>query len=255
MDREFDVEYFHSEKGDFSVNVNKQLKEIITWKILSQFVRRYPDRFRIIETHPCSGQYDCISVYSSSGEHVADFNRNGRLHIFQDDYPKKAADIWQMLVVEQFQDALDLLCHALGLKIPKHRPASTPSVISYRFMSACLSFSCFGYNRYKWVNGILDTSGFDGGVRKEFSRFKDASDHLRRLTEGMSEAAKQFPGHPAYDFWFLLMNDNPVLCVHTEGLVFKYDDQNDLVKMYKKHKRLFPLVVFCMSDFVAIEEE
>ena len=251
---EIHEEQFHS-KDDFWVNINPQIKEVITWKLISQLVRRYPDQFKFIETHPCSGMYDCISIYSLTGEKIADFNRNGSLHIFQGSDTKMSINIWQMLVVDNFLHSLDQFCRSLGLKIPKHRPASTPSVVTYRFMSACLSFSSFGYNHYKWVNGMTDTSGFGGGVRKDFSKFKNASKYLTKLPENRSRDAKTFPGHPAYDFWFLLMNDKPILCVHTEGTIFRNDDQKNLVKMYNKHKRLFPLVVLCMKKFVAIEEK
>jgi len=244
----------------FDINVAPQIKEVITWKLVSQLLRRYPDRYKIIETHPCSGIYDCISLYSLNGHQIAAFNRKGRLHIMNEKSHdiKEAINIWQMLVAGEFQESLDLFCRALDLEIPKHRPASSASVVTYRFMSACISFSCFGYNRYKWVNGYFDTSGFGGGIReKEFSKFKEAQNLLERLSKFMRERGQQthILVNPAYNFWFLLRNDEPVLCVHIDGEVFKYNDSNNLVKMYRKYKRMFRLVTYSMGDFVAIEEQ
>jgi len=61
--------------------MNRQLVEIASWRIVSELMRRYPRKFHVIETHPCSGQYDCLALYTPDGTHVADFNRGGRFRI------------------------------------------------------------------------------------------------------------------------------------------------------------------------------
>ncbi len=45
-------------------SVNKQLTEIASWRIVSELIRRHPEKFTVIETHPGGGQYDCLSPYS-----------------------------------------------------------------------------------------------------------------------------------------------------------------------------------------------
>ncbi|MGZ0654432.1 TY-Chap2 family putative peptide chaperone [Coraliomargarita sp. W4R72] len=56
--------------------------ETASLNLVAEFLRRYPDGFSVYETHPCDGQYDCLSVlYGHQNEHVFDFNRVGRIHL------------------------------------------------------------------------------------------------------------------------------------------------------------------------------
>jgi len=62
--------------------MNPQLKEIAPWRIATEICRRHHEDLTIIETHPCSGQYDCLSIISVDRVHIADLNRMGRLRFF-----------------------------------------------------------------------------------------------------------------------------------------------------------------------------
>ena len=61
----------------------------ITWRLVAEFFRRHSDKadFNIMELHPCSGMYDCLSLFVDEGDlpgrHLFDFNQgSGNLHIF-----------------------------------------------------------------------------------------------------------------------------------------------------------------------------
>ncbi len=44
-------------------SVNQQLVEIASWRIVSELIRRHPEKFTVIETHPGGVQYDCLTLY------------------------------------------------------------------------------------------------------------------------------------------------------------------------------------------------
>jgi len=45
--------------------MNSQKREISSWKIVSELMRRFPNKFTVIEAHPSGGTYDCLSLYSA----------------------------------------------------------------------------------------------------------------------------------------------------------------------------------------------
>ncbi len=143
--------------------MNRQLREIASWRFACELIRRYPNKFIIIETHPGGGTYDCLSLYTKKEEHCADLNRGGRFHVFMrfdglhkdvDAYP-----IWDELSrKEDYPGILDILCRMMGLPIPHRLPPSTPAVLVYRFIAAFLAHSCFGVDYWECRNGEFDSS-------------------------------------------------------------------------------------------------
>jgi hypothetical protein len=63
-------------------------------------------------------------------------------------------------------------------------------------------------------NGYLDSSS--GSCRRDeyFTRFPGARDRLARTQ------ADDLLGEPAYRFWFLLADDEPLICLETTGSVW-----------------------------------
>lgn len=60
-----------------------QLAETLSWRLLTKFWQRFPDRYALIETHPGGGMYDCLSLAEcKDGFHsILDVNRGGSLHL------------------------------------------------------------------------------------------------------------------------------------------------------------------------------
>lgn len=64
---------------------NRQLRESLSWRLVTELWRRFPDRFLLIETHPCSGMYDCLTLWSqNANKGVLDVNREGSVHVHGD---------------------------------------------------------------------------------------------------------------------------------------------------------------------------
>lgn len=217
--------------------MNSQLIEIASWRIVSELFRRFPGKFHLAETHPGSGMYDCLSLFNNQ-RHVADFNRVGRFHVFDTPSDQPPLDIWPALVKEDVQGVLDEVCRRLGLKVPAKLPPSTSEIIVYRFISAFLAHSIFGKEKWECRNGYTDSSGMGRcGVCPSFDHFPATKDRMRVLipTDPFQT--------PAYRFWFILKNCKPVVCLETTGIAWNNVGLSfDLMALYKKEKRLWPIV-------------
>ena len=206
--------------------------------LLVKLHRRYPAHFVMVETHPGGGQYDCLSLFHDK-LHVADFNRVGNFNVFNGKQDPSPKSIWQLLAEEQPQDVLDHVCRRLDLHIPAKLPPSTSDVIVYRFIAAFLSHSVFGREKWECRNGYYDSTGMgECGVSHLFNQFPEAKERLRvSVPNDLLEI-------PAYRFWFVIRDYKPLICLETTGTVWNDKGQSfDLTKLYKKEKRIWPVVM------------
>lgn len=232
--------------------MNKQLREISSWRIISELTRRFPGKFTIIETHPGGGTYDCLSLYTKKEEHLADFNRGGTFHVFMsfDGLRKEdpCYDIWsELFKTDDYKEVLDNICRMMGLKVPKHLPSSTATVIVYRFIAAFLAHSYMGLEYWECRNGMFDSSApYEcGGVKSDFDSFPGAKERLRVSLKG------DILNQPAYRFWFLKRNSEPLVCLESSGSLWTKDGRTyDLMGMYKKERRIWPLIVQTAGDLL-----
>lgn len=217
--------------------MNSQLNEIASWRIVCELFRRFPGKFQVIETHPGGGMYDCLSIFCNS-RHVADFNRAGSFHVFDSKGGQPPIDIWRSLVEENIQDVLDQVCRSLSLQSPTKLPPSTPEVIVYRFIAAFLGHSAFGKVNWECRNGYFDTSGMEEcSINPAFNSFPEAKERSRITL------ANDLLNIPAYRFWFIKKNGKPLICLETSGAAWNNEGQSfDLSALYKKEKRIWPLV-------------
>ena len=231
--------------------MNTQLVEIASWRIVSELHRRYPNKLKVTETHPGGGLYDCLTLFDEKQRHIADFNREGSLHIFatfDNSALQESLDIWtEMFDTTNVKGTLDRISSMLGLPIPSKLPPSTPTTLIYRFISAFLTHSAFGIHRWECRNGCLDTSGpEDGGKRHHlFEKFPGLGNenNLRKI--------EPFYGEYAYNFWFLLKNDVPVLCLDTCGIVYRIDGKSyDLGELYQVNRKIWPLIFEVARDIL-----
>ncbi len=217
------------------IRMNAQLIEVASWRIISELHRRYPGKFVMVETHPGGGQYDCLSLFHDK-RHVADFNRVGSFHDFNG---QPSLDIWRLLAEEEPQAVLDQICRRLELPIPVKLPPSTQDVLTYRFIAAFLSHSVFGREKWECRNGYYDSTGMgECGVSHLFNQFPEAKERLRvSVPNDLLEI-------PAYRFWFVIRDYKPLICLETTGTVWNDKGQSfDLTKLYKKEKRIWPVVM------------
>lgn len=234
--------------------MNAQLIEIASWRLVSELHRRYPEKFKIIETHPGGGIYDCLTLIEAlidrKQRHIADFNRVGRFHVFNrfdDKEPKEPFHIWpEMLRSDNPIAILDRVSDLLGLQVPSTLPSSTPTTLVYRFISAFLNHFTFGKDKWECRNGYFDSSDILGSYEvSDFEYFSLAQQRLRSVFP--DDVLEQ----PAYRFWFLRKDEKPMLCLETTGVVWNLKGASfNLIDLYKKSNRIWPVVYEVAGDYL-----
>jgi hypothetical protein len=130
-----------------------------------------------------------------------------------------------------------------GLPAVKKLPPSNPEVLSFRLLSALLSTKAFSSTVWEGRMGYADTSGDFQGDPIRHDLFEPFPRLQNRLETQRND---DFLGIPAYRFWFLLRNDEPVLGIEAPtGRIEKTDGQrHDLMELYRKAgRRLWPTVL------------
>jgi len=222
-------------------DISSQLKEIASWRIVSELVRRYPDKFTVIETHPGGGQYDCLALYMKSKVHIADCNRAGSLHIFNTVDGKQvnySRSIWDDIIAsDNPKKILDDISKRINLKIPAKLPSSTKATLVYRFIAEILTTAAFGVKKWTCRNGMFDSSSEGLMVRKDFQKFPLANNRLKvRLPVDIYE-------EPGYRFWFIRINEDPVLCLETTGTAWDRKNKTyELMDIYKKDRKIWSVI-------------
>ncbi len=223
--------------------MNPQLIESASWRIVTELVRRYPDTFVVVETHPAEGMYNCLSLFNKDLGHAADFNRYGYFRVFGRfdgvrEMPEPL-EIWPALInAFSPKEVLDRVADMLGLPHPPKMPASTPATMVYRFISAALGQAVFGVTPWECHSGMVGTLNQGIGIpNPDLNHFPGA---VARLATSL---AGDFLGIPAFRFWLVYREGKPVVCLETTGTAWDSDGKAyELYKLYAKDRRIWPLV-------------
>jgi hypothetical protein len=222
-----------------SLPPSPQLREALSWKLVSELHRRHPGDFTVIETHPGGGQYDCLSLWAGS-QTVADLNRVGGFNVFSGGQGIPWQELWSAGLVEGgIADLLDRMSRECGLTIPAQLPPTGPETLVYRVMAGVSAALVFDKASWEWRNGQLDTSGCnDQGYRDQwFDAFPGAKAAARA---GLPDAPF---GNSKYGFWFLLKDDQPMVCLSKNSLCWdSAGEEFNLTALYRRERRIHGLV-------------
>ncbi|MBE7157340.1 MAG: hypothetical protein INR62_02685 [Rhodospirillales bacterium] len=190
--------------------------EAASWRIATEICRASPSVL-IRQTHPGGGQYDCLSLRDEAGRHFADLNRKGTLHIFARfdgrEPEKESWDAWPELLRLDITELVAEMRRRLGQDLPTRLSSSTPRVLLYRFVAACLGMHAFARGRWSCVSVAHDSSGSEGCyVRPEAREFAGLSAELGGL-------ASDWAAERAPHWWLLMKNDSPLLALCDNGRV------------------------------------
>ena len=225
--------------------MNRQMSEIGRWRIVSEICRRYPSRFRVVETLISSQPQDCLALYDDSQPHImAYFDREGGLTIPQGNQSVRLE--WSHYL-DNPKWTLNYLCDQFALPKVHKVPSSTPQVLVYRFIATFLTHAVLGIHSWECRGSVLAPLGQGGGVVKDFDVFPGALQRLRiRLEQERMD--------PAYRFWFIRKNGFPLICLETTGLVWVQDAPQaiDLMDLYNKNNRnIWSTVVAAAGSLMA----
>lgn len=215
--------------------------EALSWRLITEVVRLYPNRFAIIETHPGGGLYDCLSLCSGN-QHIAALNRIGSFTVFQPikqlGQVKRVEQACERALREGYGKILSEMFRALGLAEKVKHPPSTDAVLIYRCILQALTAALAGKHPWRCLNGNEDTSGYGGGTRVHlFEAFTQTQERLRICTKS------DILNLPAYRFWFLLQEDRPILCLETTGWIWNCAGQEFHVSvLYQKRRRVWDIL-------------
>jgi hypothetical protein len=230
------------------VETNRQLEEALSWRLVTELWRRFPNRFFLIETHPGGGQYDCLSLIERNEDFhgVFDVNRSGgSAHLHQGRTPQSWSD-WVDRMLSDPRGFLDDVGKAYGLAAPKSLPKSTPSTISFRYACEILTHAVGRLEYWECRNGFCDTSGWQGGKQDSWFACFPA---IANTTPPKVLEKRGMDG--AYGYWFLLKDSTPVLCFDIEARLYKLDGNiYDLAVLYDGHERIWPVIAETAMDLL-----
>lgn len=227
---------------------HRQLEEALSWRLVTELWRRFADRFSLVEMHPGGGQYDCLSLLKSGDDFqsVLHVNRSGgSVHVHCGRTPQSWTE-WAERMLADPPRFLDEIGDAIGIAAPKSLPKSTPMTISFRYICEFLTHAVGRLEKWECRNGFCDTSGDGGGKRdKWFNCFPgiEGEPPPKALSGGKLSSA--------YGYWFLLKETEPVLCLDTDGRLYKLDGSVlDLTAIYSKHKRMWPVIAVTAMELL-----
>ena len=227
--------------------INNQINEVMSWRLITEIWRRFPQLFKLTEMHPGGGQSDCLSLITKEDKPriFLLINRGGGIRVT--DLASKSSKR-----EEQISDWLDLkLCNQndlllekinyyLGKTIPKPLPPSTSATLIFRFISDFLTHSVGKLDHWQCRNGYLDTSGDGFGIREKL---------FKNFTQLESELVKD---SESTKYWFLIKNEDPKICLKTSGEVFRKDGLNyNLETIYRNNdRRIWPVIFETAGDLL-----
>lgn len=230
----------------------EQLGEILSWRLITELWRRFPTSFTLIEAHPGGGMYDVLALMTKHDHpgFAIQVNRQGSIHIDRELLGSSGGMVqisgWlERMIQSRTVNLLNEICMEGRLTPPPKLPPSTPATLAYRFIADFLTHSLGRLENWECRNGYEDTSGYGGGKREHlFKPFPSVVEN--ELC--MRQTTPMF-GHYEYNFWFLIKDSKPVLCLDTNGIIHKKDgSKHDLYAIYKKKKQIWPLIVSVAED-------
>jgi hypothetical protein len=216
---------------------DRSVLEAASWRLVSELVRRHPERMRLSRTYPGGGQDDCLTIDSQSGPGVIQLNRHGTIQLHECfDVDRRVQ--WEPVEWDEYlradpREFLHRLEHAAGLRAPTHVPSSTPTTLSYRLLSALAATAVKAVHPIAIQQGFIDSSGYGGGPNPALDAFAISGDLLRPRPDDPYDES-------GYRFWITLRDDVPILAFEQSG-GFAWSphrpDSIGLMKLYARNRR------------------
>lgn len=216
----------------------EQIASAISWELIYQLMRRYHATydFRIWETHPGGGQYDCLSIYSPSRIHHFDFNLQAQsLHIWANSkYIERLDIISEYLHCNNPKELVEQISSLAQLKSIAKLPQADGSVIACGVIATLFKLYIFSLFKLKMFMGYCDSSGYDNGIRRDkFLQFPS----YKKLLGNIKDDNDSFS---LYKFFFLEnISINKILCIFDMSgrLVLPSGEEILLEDMYNIYNR------------------
>ena len=231
------------------MTLSRQIIEALRWKLIAEFMRRHGAAYTVIETHPCGGTYDCLTLLR--GEFTAahlNFGASFTACSPGGENRVESADLWSRALEEGgMRDVLDRMSQCCGHDIPAKLPPTNRETLAYRIMTGVASILAFEPESWEWRNGQEDTSGYGDQTYRDrwFQEFPGAEEdrQQKRVDDPF--------GLPAYRYWFLLRNEKPVVCLSKDAVLWaRNQDACDLFEEYSRSRNIHTVAGQVLSALV-----
>ena len=218
------------------------IDEVLSWRLVAELLRRAPERFFLLETHPGGGMYDCLTLWprTSDSRVRLDVNRGGGVHVAGDiGVPIRSWTDWSTRLIDgRGRELLDELATALEIPVSDRLPATTPYTVILRFIAEFLTHAVGRLESWECRNGFCDSAGPIHGPRDEwFKLFPQLANRhpLRRIAD--------LPFSAEYYHWFLVRDREPLLCLRSDGLVADRTGRGiECWAEYQRSRRIWPVI-------------
>ena len=185
-----------------------------SWWIASEIARRHP-QLVLIETHPCDGMYDCLTLVDRyRWTSVVDLNRVGRLHV----RGRTGFATWSDAIgAPDGHEMVRRLERAAELPARRPTPPTTARTLVYRLIARVLTSLIDDRHAWDARNGFHDSSGGDAGRRGDLDLFPTIRSDLDE------DRQDGFLGDPACRYWLLTRADEAVAVLDGDGRLHRRD--------------------------------
>ncbi|WP_150110180.1 TY-Chap2 family putative peptide chaperone [Crystallibacter crystallopoietes] len=196
-----------------------------SWWILTELCRRHPE-FRIVETHPGDGHYDCLGLYDDRSKVTAlNLNRGGSLHIHRGVNPGSFG--WATAFSGDSFEFIENLESRMGLNAPSATSPTTARLLCYRVITSVLLQSLNA--RKPWDAQCLEEVFWgDDGKEKLVAEFPGIDAHCMRSESSYLDG-------PISKHWVLRRKGvQPELVLNDDGMLYQRNKRSvDLYKVFK----------------------
>jgi hypothetical protein len=233
---------------DVPFHPSRMVRECLSWRLATEFMRRHPDFGTLIEAHPGGGQYDCLAFYRQGGLSLA-INRCGSITFLAGDAMPQIdfTRVWRRGLEEDgVETILNAMSDLVRLSPPSPLPSTTSETLACRVITVIMSALIFDKKMWKCLNGQEDTSGYgDQSARdKWFIEFPAAEESRRQVD------TDDPPVMPSYRFWFILRDETPLVCLSKQALWYPRNRAPvDLMAKYRKGSTIENLAATILATF------
>ncbi|HTW09208.1 MAG TPA: hypothetical protein VME46_17005 [Acidimicrobiales bacterium] len=230
---------------------SRRVKELLSWRLVSEVLGHQGGRWRVIEAHNGGGMYDELELVPRYVDHsgfVISFNRAGSAHF--PDPRKRWGSIWvDALAAEDLHPIVAELERRAEIASNGSLP-TTADLVTVRVISELLWLSALEPERFECRNGYAYGSN-GGAVRREwFAAFPGC---LQRLAQREPD---DYRGEPAFRFWFVLRDDEPVLAFEDLGRAWSLDGKTiNLFRSFRRNVSVRPAVARLWRHLFAGQED
>lgn len=244
------------------VEVSRNLKEVIVWRLVSEMMRRHPDRLWAGQefAEPFGPDLIRVAVASpafeglfadfdlSQGQTVRFYNRAGSFDMI---------NVWQLAVeVRDPRDILNHLTYDIGITDYEHGkvPPTSRAALCYRVIAGIMAATVLARDTWRCVNAVAKPDG-QGGVSLRRDLLQAFSS--LEVREPRYSSLPDMATDSAYANWVITRDGKPQACISTDARAYLAAREGlDLMPLFEatreggKPGRIAPVIAAVGSSFL-----